>query len=380
MSRDRFREIMRFLRFDMKPTRSTRLQTDKFALASDVWNNFITNSQRCYKPQDNIAIDEQLFPTKVRCKWTQYIASKPDKFGIKFWLAVDVASKYLVNGFPYLGKDETRPAGQRLADDVVLKLMDPYLDKGRNVTTDNFFTSLGLAKALQSRNTSIVGTVNRVRRELPPSAAVDRTKERFSTLLLKHECYTLTVYKCKPQKNVILLSSLHQSVGIRDNPKKIPETVEFYNSTKFGVDVIDQMARTYSVKAASRRWPVQVFYNILDLAGINAWVLFKEVTGKSITRRDFLLKLATELSDPYVASRVRHQATDDDDADEEYIEPAMKRRKCQISYCKGNKTKDSYVKCKKAVCGSCTALVITRNICVKCGNDNADDDVTYSLE
>ena len=98
MSRDRLSEIKRFLRFDIRSTRSARLQTDKFALASDVWNNFITNSQRCYTPGENIAIDEQLFPTKVRCKWTQYIASKPDKFGIKFWLAADVATKYVVNG------------------------------------------------------------------------------------------------------------------------------------------------------------------------------------------------------------------------------------------------------------------------------------------
>ena len=62
--------------------------------------------------------------------------------------------------------------------------------------------------------------------------------------------YTLTVYKCKPNKNVVLLSSLHQSVGVASNPKKIPETMEFYNSTKYGVDVVDQMARKYSVKAS----------------------------------------------------------------------------------------------------------------------------------
>ena len=96
MSRDWFREIIRYLRFDIKSTRSLRLQTDKFALASYPWNNFITNSQRCYKPGANIAINEQLFSSKVRCKWTQYIASKPDKFGIKFWLAVDVSSKYML--------------------------------------------------------------------------------------------------------------------------------------------------------------------------------------------------------------------------------------------------------------------------------------------
>ena len=36
MSRDRFKEILRFLRFDKKSTRSQRLQTDKFALFSTV--------------------------------------------------------------------------------------------------------------------------------------------------------------------------------------------------------------------------------------------------------------------------------------------------------------------------------------------------------
>ena len=41
-----------------------RLQTDKFALISEIWNRFINNSQACYKPYENISIDEQLFPTK----------------------------------------------------------------------------------------------------------------------------------------------------------------------------------------------------------------------------------------------------------------------------------------------------------------------------
>ena len=87
---------------------SKRLQTDKFALISEIWNRFISNSQTCYKPYENISIDEQLFPTKAWCRFTQYILNKPHKFGIKFWLAVDVQTKYILNGFPYMGKDETR--------------------------------------------------------------------------------------------------------------------------------------------------------------------------------------------------------------------------------------------------------------------------------
>ena len=59
------------------------------------------------------------------------------------------------------------------------------------------------------------------------------------------------------------------------------------------------------------------------------------------------------------------------------VEPAMKRRRCQVARCKDNKTRESCVKCKKAVCGACIARVMTRNICVECDSD--DEDMTYSL-
>ena len=90
MARNRFREILQFLRFDVRSTRSVCLQTDKFALVLDVRNMFVDNCISCYKPGANITIDEQLFPTKARCRFTQYMPKKPNKFVIKFWLAVDV--------------------------------------------------------------------------------------------------------------------------------------------------------------------------------------------------------------------------------------------------------------------------------------------------
>ena len=122
---------MRFLRFDMPSTRLSRLQTDKFALISAVWDKFIENCIACHKPRKNIAVDEQLFPTKACCRFIQYMANKPDKFGIKFWLAVYVEFKYIPNIIPYLGKDEARPATQRLSESVVIKIMQLYLAKER---------------------------------------------------------------------------------------------------------------------------------------------------------------------------------------------------------------------------------------------------------
>lgn len=50
---------------------------------------------------------------------------------------------------------------------VVKKLTEPYYNKGHNVTTDQFFTSLKLAKFLLSKKTTIVGTINKAKREIP---------------------------------------------------------------------------------------------------------------------------------------------------------------------------------------------------------------------
>jgi hypothetical protein len=121
MTRDRFKEIMRYIRFDNKITRSFRLEEDKFALFSEIWDMFNDNCQRHYTPSENVAADEQLFPTKAKCRFTQFMANKPDKFGIKIWALAEVDSKYFLRGIPYLGKDELRTGKCRNIVHVVLR-------------------------------------------------------------------------------------------------------------------------------------------------------------------------------------------------------------------------------------------------------------------
>ena len=169
MKRNRCREIMCLLCFDLRKTRSARLQTGKFALISDIWNRFVDNSISHYKLGENITIDEQLSSTKSRCMYTQYMPNKPDMFCIKFWLAVDVESKYILNAISHLDKDESCPSTQKLSDNVALTLMEPFVDKRRNFATDNFFTSFSLTKELKKKKTSLVETMSKVGRELPAS-------------------------------------------------------------------------------------------------------------------------------------------------------------------------------------------------------------------
>ena len=62
------------------------------------------------------------------------MANKPDKFGIKFWMTVDVETKYLFNGFPYTEKNESKSGNMSVSTDVVMKFMMPFFKKGHNVT------------------------------------------------------------------------------------------------------------------------------------------------------------------------------------------------------------------------------------------------------
>lgn len=63
------------------------------------------------------------------------------------------------------------------------------------------------------------------------------------------------------------------------------------------------MARRYSTRAAARRWPVHVFCNILDLAAINAWIIYRRLTGEEMNRHAFLRQLAEELQEVYKEKR-----------------------------------------------------------------------------
>ena len=83
---------------------------------------------------------------------------KPSKYGLKYNCIVDVATSYLLDCNPYLGMIN----GVRESDSgrkIVLKLCNEYFGSNRNVTMDNFFTSIPLADDLFFKDLSLIGTL-----------------------------------------------------------------------------------------------------------------------------------------------------------------------------------------------------------------------------
>ena len=111
----------------------------------------------------------------------------------------------------------------------------------------------------------------------------------------------------KKNKAVILTSTMHHEPSI-DSKSGKPDIILFYNSTKSGVDTVDQLCHKYTTKRPTRRWPMCIFYGILDIAAINAMVIWmlnnKEwQQGKKHKRRLFLEELGLQLVHEQLASR-----------------------------------------------------------------------------
>ena len=88
---------------------------------------------------------------------------------------------------------------------------------------------------------------------------------------------------------------MHNSPGTDATEKKKPLVVHFYNQNKVGVDVFDQMARNYTTHAATRRWLLAVSTNLLDIAALKCWILYRKCSDSLISRQNFILQLIESL-------------------------------------------------------------------------------------
>lgn len=208
---------------------------------------------------------------------------------------------------------------------------------------------------------------------------------------------TLVSYITKPRKFVILLSSTHHEHEIaNENEKFKPDIILAYNKTKSGVDVLDKLVREYSCKRNTRRWPLRLFFNLIDVACYNAFVLWiiknPEWKGDSsikYRRKLFLQDMGLELAKSQIDRRVNKIAEDgrgfrkmvttsiestgvkiQQITENDTATSSTKRGCCRL--CRGNDNKHSRRcdKCNKFVCGQHSkSITIKRTTCVYCSKD-----------
>lgn len=317
-----------------------------------------------------------------RCGFRQYIPSKPTKYGIKIFCLCDAKLFYTTNMEIYCGQQPEGPyRKENTAEEIVMRLAEPIYESGRNITADNWFTSLKLVKNLEKKRLSYVGTVRKNRRELPNSFITAKNRNRYDSLFGYTKNETLVSYVPKKGKTVVLMSSLHtSSTEVADNVEKKPEIISFYNDTKSGVDVVDKLCATYSVSRSTRRWPMVIFYHLLNVAGVNAKVIYLGNGQEYVSRRDYLKTLALSLVEDQLKRRSQMQTLPNDlkiklskykplAEPEEMPEPSRvetrKRKRCEPCYSASKKDTKTQYKCQKCDVFLCLSRHV-KTICEKC--------------
>lgn len=212
MSKKRFQKIHSAIRFEARNDRANRPRCDKFAPISKVFDRWNAELPKLYTLGKCTTIDEQL---------------------------------NIIRYTGMIGNVREKNQGQRIVLGLCKNLSD------RNVTCDNFFTSIDLATKLRPHRMTIFGTIRKNREELPPILVDMRRLLWFPTY-----------------RNAIVLSRYSALTIARlsnaDNEKEKPSIIIFYNKTNGGVNVVDQMVGTNSCCRKIDRWPMVVFCNILD--------------------------------------------------------------------------------------------------------------------
>lgn len=305
MSRDRAREIRRFLRFDDKKERTKRLGDDKLAAVREINDIIVEQFKSSYRPNATLTVDERISPFRGRVGFRIYMKSKPKKYGIKFWVLCDAVNSYVLNFKIYSGKDGNKREKNQ-GENVVMDLTS-HLEGGYQITTDNFFTSIRLALKLLMRSKNpmtLLGTIKASRLHIPPAIKNFPKNEEYSSKFFFNNDMMLVNYIPKAKKSVVLLSSSHPTNEIMDGEKKKPKIIDDYNHTKYGVDKLDEMTQSISCIRSTRRWTVNVFSNMLDMVCFNSFICYRETVDRNIKRKDFMMQLCLDLCKTNVKNRL----------------------------------------------------------------------------
>ena len=207
MTKDRYISLLQMLHFhDNNETTNQDVLMKIRSIIDRLRNSF----SRAFYPYKYLYIDESLLLFKGRCFFKQFIPSKQSRFEIKSYVICDCYTGYIQDFIVYCGT-RTDITDNHIAEigksgNIVMTLMEPYLNKGHVLVTDNWYSSPALFSLLHHNKTNAFGTVRKTRRGMP----------NISNKLCKGEIAfqstdKLLALKWMDKREVLMLSSYHSA-------------------------------------------------------------------------------------------------------------------------------------------------------------------------
>jgi hypothetical protein len=126
----------------------------------------------------------------------------------------------------------------------------------------------------KSRKFTLVGTMKKNEVCITPTFLVKADEGTFQYTFGHASNFTLLSVSPKKNKRVVFLSTMH-SEKKRDEDTGEEDIKLFYNQGNGGVDSHDQKCSSYTTTRKTNRWPMRLFYGMIDSAALNAFVIFQ---------------------------------------------------------------------------------------------------------
>ena len=297
MSSKRFRLLRRTIHFnDNSQIPST---VDRFYKIRPVLNalreEFLKVQQTPKQSVDEVMVG---YKGKMAGNLRQYIRSKPTKWGYKLFCRASsdgfVHDLILYQGattFPshpsQLEEDEKKMS---LSCQVVSVLARSMTSSGTSgIYADNYFTSLDLVRHLQKKGIRYTGTArdNRIGKPcLKTNEAMGQKSVKRGEVDYCSSDDGIVALKWKDNKVVTVLSSDRgvEPMGkvkryCKETKKKepipCPSVILSYNAHMGGIDKSDMLVTLYKTPMKSKRWYLRLFAYCIDVAVVNAWLLYR---------------------------------------------------------------------------------------------------------
>lgn len=329
MNRRRFEKIREVLHFndkDKQPARDDQ-NRDRLYLIRPVIDT-LNKTFGSIPKLDRLCVDEQMCSTKIGSYMKQYLPNKPKKWGFKFYVMCDTTG-YAYKFELYSGSINIptvlEPDLQSSANIVIRLLREVPRFQNYIVYFDNFYTTVPLLVYLRTQGILAVGTIrrNRIKNCKLPDEKLMMKYERGTSQEFISNIYgvDVTSLSWKDNRIVNLVStyvgtkpisdtnnSETQPLTVKRFDKKdksvknipCPQIIKDYNRHMGGVDLMDSSMGRHKIMMKSRKWTNRVFYHLLDMTCINAWLLYKRINKgrpgfKELRLVDFKLEVADAL-------------------------------------------------------------------------------------
>ena len=116
--------------------------------------------------------------------------------------------------------------------------------------------------------------------------------------------------KSSGKRNVLVLSTLNPILGLtKDDGKCKPAIIKFYDFTKGGTDIVDQIMGKHTVKPKSSKWTIAAFSYIPGVACVNASTLSRINNQNKPTQRSKSFEFGWEIAMSLIRPQLQHRHT-----------------------------------------------------------------------